>query len=43
MQPMFEKPPEAFGLPLGVVILLVGGFMMFIGFLLIRKIVDIEV
>jgi tight adherence protein B len=43
MQPMFEKPPEAFGLPLGVVILLFGGFMMFIGFLLIRKIVDIEV
>jgi tight adherence protein B len=43
MQPMFEKPPEAFGLPLGVVILIFGGFMMFIGFLLIRKIVDIEV
>jgi Flp pilus assembly protein TadB len=43
MQPMFEKPPEAFGLPLGVVILFFGGFMMFIGFLLIRKIVDIEV
>jgi tight adherence protein B len=43
MQPMFEKPPEAFGLPLGVVILIFGGFMMFIGFLFIRKIVDIEV
>jgi tight adherence protein B len=43
MQPMFEKPPEAFGLPLGVVILAFGGFMMFIGFMLIRKIVDIEV
>ena len=43
MQPMFEKPPEALGLPLGVVILFMGGFMMFIGFLLIRKIVDIEV
>ena len=43
MQPMFEKPPEAFGLPLGVVILFFGGFMMFIGFMLIRKIVDIEV
>jgi hypothetical protein len=40
---MFEKPPEAFGLPLGVVILAFGGFMMFIGFMLIRKIVDIEV
>jgi len=43
MSPMFEKPPEAFGLPLGVVILAFGGFMMFIGFMLIRKIVDIEV
>jgi tight adherence protein B len=43
MQPMFEKPPEALGLPLGVVILFMGGFMMFIGFMLIRRIVDIEV
>jgi tight adherence protein B len=43
MAPMFAKPPEAFGLPLGVVILMVGGIMMFIGFLFIRKIVDIEV
>ena len=43
MAPMFEKPPEALGLPLGVVILFMGGFMMFIGFMLIRKIVDIEV
>ena len=43
MQPMFDKPPELLGLPLGVVILAFGGFMMFIGFLLIRKIVDIEV
>jgi tight adherence protein B len=43
MAPMFDKPPEAFGLPLGVVILAFGGFMMFIGFLFIRKIVDIEV
>ncbi|HEY8990255.1 MAG TPA: type II secretion system F family protein [Candidatus Limnocylindrales bacterium] len=43
MAPMFAKPPEALGLPLGVVILFFGGFMMFIGFMLIRKIVDIEV
>jgi tight adherence protein B len=43
MAPMFDKPPEALGLPLGVVILFFGGFMMFIGFMLIRKIVDIEV
>jgi tight adherence protein B len=43
MAPMFEKPPEALGLPLGVVILFFGGFMMFIGFMIIRRIVDIEV
>jgi tight adherence protein B len=43
MAPMFDKPPEALGLPLGVVILAFGGFMMFIGFMFIRKIVDIEV
>jgi tight adherence protein B len=43
MDPMFQKPPDAFGLPLGVVILFLGGFMMFIGFMLIRRIVDIEV
>jgi tight adherence protein B len=43
MDPMFQKPPEAFGLPLGVVILIFGGFMMFIGFMFIRRIVDIEV
>ena len=43
MAPMFAKPPEALGLPLGVVILGVGGFMMFLGFMFIRKIVDIEV
>jgi tight adherence protein B len=43
MDPMFQKPPEALGLPLGMVILAFGGFMMFIGFMLIRRIVDIEV
>jgi tight adherence protein B len=43
MDPMFQKPPEALGLPLGVVILFMGGFMMFLGFMLIRRIVDIEV
>src|SRR5215211_5689154 len=41
--PMFQNPPDAFGLPLGVVILAMGAFMMFLGFLFIRKIVDIEV
>lgn len=43
MQPMFQKPPEAIGLPLGMIILGFGGFMMAIGFLLIRRIVDIKV
>ena len=43
MEPMFANPPAVLGLPAGVVILIVGGFMMFIGFMLIRKIVDIEV
>jgi tight adherence protein B len=43
MQPMFANPPSIGGLPAGVVILMFGGFMMFLGFLFIRKIVDIEV
>jgi tight adherence protein B len=43
MEPMFASPPEVLGLPAGVIILIVGGFMMFVGFMLIRKIVDIEV
>src|SRR4051794_25898838 len=43
MSPMFANPPAVLGLPAGVVILLFGGFMMFIGFMLIRRIVDIEV
>jgi tight adherence protein B len=41
--PMFAKPPEILGLPAGMIIMFFGGFMMFIGFMLIRKIVDIEV
>ncbi len=43
MEPMFANPPAVLGLPAGVVILCMGGFMMFIGFMMIRKIVDIEV
>jgi len=43
MDPMFANPPEIAGLPAGVIILFFGGFMMFIGFMLIRRIVDIEV
>ncbi len=43
MDPMFANPPAVLGLPAGVVILAFGGFMMFMGFMFIRKIVDIEV
>ena len=43
MKPMFDNPPAIVGLPAGVVILMFGGFMMFLGFLFIRRIVDIEV
>jgi tight adherence protein B len=43
MDPMFANPPAIAGLPAGVIILVFGGVMMFIGFMLIRRIVDIEV
>ena len=35
--------PAVVGLPLGVILLAIGAFMMLIGFLVIRRIVDIEV
>jgi tight adherence protein B len=43
MAPMFQKPPEVLGLPAGVVLLAAGVFSMAVGFLLIRRIVDIQV
>ena len=43
MSPMFDNRVSLLGLPGGVLILCIGGFAMFIGFMLIRKIVDIEV
>ena len=43
MDPLFRKPPEVIGLPAGVILLSVAGFSMLIGFMLIRRIVDIEV
>jgi tight adherence protein B len=43
MEPMFSKPPEILGLPAGVIILAFGAFMMAIGFILVRRIVDIQV
>jgi tight adherence protein B len=43
MQPMFDERVSVIGLPAGIIILALGGFAMFIGFMLIRRIVDIEV
>jgi tight adherence protein B len=43
MQPMFENPPGIAGLPAGLIVLGVGFSFMFIGFILIRRIVAIEV
>src|SRR3990172_286290 len=40
---MFEKPPETFGLPTGIIFLGVGLISMGIGYLFIRRIVDIKV
>ena len=40
---MLESPPTLFGLPLGYTFLAVGAFSMFIGYLLIRRIIDIKV
>jgi tight adherence protein B len=43
MKPMFDQSVSVGGLPLGVIILFIGGFSMFMGFMFIRRIVDIEV
>jgi tight adherence protein B len=40
---MLERPPDLFGLPMGVVFFLVGLISMGIGYLFIRRIVDIKV
>jgi tight adherence protein B len=40
---MFESPPEALGLPLGVIFFIVGLISMGIGYMLIRRVVDIKV
>ena len=42
MEPMFGEP-FIVGIPVGVIVLAIGGIMMLVGFLAIRKIVDIEV
>ena len=41
--PMFAKPPEVLGIPLGVIVLGIAALSMGMGFVFIRKIVDIEV
>jgi tight adherence protein B len=43
MTPMFDPAVNVAGIPTGIILLATGGTMMFIGFMLIRKIVDIEV
>jgi tight adherence protein B len=43
MDPMFDPAVSVAGIPLGVILIAMGGFMMFVGFMIIRRIVDIEV
>jgi tight adherence protein B len=43
MTAMVETPPEMFGLPMGIVFFAVGLISMGIGYLLIRRVVDIKV
>src|SRR5664280_2739211 len=43
MEPMFMNPPGIMNLPAGLIILIFAGIMMFVGFMLIRDIVAIEV
>jgi tight adherence protein B len=40
---MLEKPPEMFGLPTGVIFFIIGLISMGVGYILIRRIVDIKV
>jgi tight adherence protein B len=43
MAPMFDSAVNVGGIPTGIILIAVGGTMMFIGFMFIRRIVDIEV
>jgi len=43
MTAMFERPPEMLGLPLGIIFFIVGLISMGIGYVFIRRIVDIKV
>jgi len=41
--PMLQRPPELFGLPTGIIFFAVGLISMGIGYVFIRRIVDIKV
>jgi tight adherence protein B len=43
MQPMLDPEVNILGIPVGIILIATGATMMFIGFLIIRRIVDIEV
>jgi tight adherence protein B len=43
MEAMIQTPPEMFGLPMGVVFFGIGLISMGLGYLLIRRVVDIKV
>jgi tight adherence protein B len=43
MEPMLDPEVNVAGIPTGIILFAIGGFMMFVGFMFIRKIVDIEV
>jgi len=43
MEPMLDPDVNVAGIPTGIILFAIGGFMMFVGFMFIRKIVDIEV
>jgi tight adherence protein B len=43
LQPMLDPAVAIAGIPAGIILLATGGMMMFIGFMIIRRIVDIEV
>jgi len=43
LQPMLDPDVNVAGIPTGIILIAIGGVMMFIGFMFIRKIVDIEV
>jgi tight adherence protein B len=43
LEPMLDAEVNIAGIPTGIILIAIGGIMMFIGFMFIRRIVDIEV